>query len=87
MLVAPATTKWVRGEANANHVSANPDDCRVWCLKEVPAEYRTVTKQVLKQAATTTSLDVPAEYKTVTKTVVQSPAKTVEKKFPLNIVV
>ncbi len=82
VLVAPATTKWVRGEANANCVSANPDDCRVWCLKEVPAEYRTVTKQVLKQAATTTSLDVPAEYKTVTKTVVQSPAKTVEKEIP-----
>lgn len=42
----------------------------VWCLVEVPAQYQTVQRQVLKAPATTTDIAVPAEYKNVTKRVV-----------------
>ncbi len=42
--VSPASTKWVKRKADKNCLSANPDDCLVWCLVEVPAEYKTVTK-------------------------------------------
>ncbi|MFK7980093.1 MAG: peptidoglycan-binding protein [Saprospiraceae bacterium] len=42
--VSPASTKWVKRKADRNCLSANPDDCLVWCLVEVPAEYKTVTK-------------------------------------------
>ncbi len=35
----------------------------------VPAEYRTVTKTVLKTPAATREIAIPAEYKTLTKTV------------------
>ena len=31
-----------------NCLSADPNDCLVWCLVEVPAEYKTITKQVNK---------------------------------------
>jgi hypothetical protein len=44
----PPTTKWVKKKADFNCLSANPDDCLVWCLVEVPAEYQTLTKRVNK---------------------------------------
>lgn len=34
------------------------------CLVEVPAKYETVTRKVIKTAATTKEVEVPAEYKT-----------------------
>lgn len=36
--VAPARTKWVRRPGDENCLSANPEDCMVWCEIEVPAE-------------------------------------------------
>ena len=43
--VKPASTEWVKRKADRNCISSNPDDCMVWCLVEVPAEYKTVTKK------------------------------------------
>ena len=43
--IAESTTKWVKKKADKNCLSANPDDCLVWCLQEIPAlhyEYYTV---------------------------------------------
>ncbi len=42
----------------------------VWCLVEVPAQYQTVQRKVLKAPATTTDIAVPAEYRNVTRQVV-----------------
>ncbi len=47
----PSTTKWVKRQADKNCLSADPNDCLVWCLVEVPAEYTTVTKQIAKGCA------------------------------------
>ena len=44
--VAPKGTKWVKKRGDQNCLSQNPDDCLVWCLVEVPAQYQTVTKTV-----------------------------------------
>jgi hypothetical protein len=44
----PASTKWVKKQADASCLSANPDDCLVWCLVELPAEYKTLTRRVNK---------------------------------------
>ena len=49
--VSPASTKWVKRKADRNCLSANPDDCLVWCLVEVPAEFKTVTKRTAKGCA------------------------------------
>jgi hypothetical protein len=32
------TTKWVKKKSDANCLSADPNDCYVWCLVEVPSE-------------------------------------------------
>ena len=42
----PSSSKWVKRQADKNCLSADPNDCLVWCLVEVPAEYSTVSKQV-----------------------------------------
>lgn len=44
--VAPATTKWIKRKGDRNCLSANPEDCLVWCKVEVPAQFRTITKKV-----------------------------------------
>ena len=41
--VSPATTKWVKKKADKNCLSANPDDCLVWCLVEVPASFERIS--------------------------------------------
>ncbi len=64
-LVTPATQKWVKGVADKNCLSANPKDCEVWCLKEVPAVYQKVTRKVEKVAASTSEVEIPAVTKVV----------------------
>ena len=48
----------------------------VLCLVEEPAEYRTVSKRMLKNEATTREVTIPAEYKPITKRVVKTPPST-----------
>ncbi len=48
---ANPTTKWVKKRGDANCLSQNPDDCMVWCLVEVPAQYQTVTNSRMKKPA------------------------------------
>jgi len=38
----PASTKWEKKKANKDCVSADPNDCLVWCLVQVPPQIRTV---------------------------------------------
>ena len=68
-MISPTTTKWVKGKADAGCLSANPNDCQVMCLVEVPAQYATYTKKVLKQQAYTRTVTVPMEFKIVAKQV------------------
>jgi hypothetical protein len=41
--LAPATTEWVKKKAERNCLSADPDDCLVWCLVNSPAVTREIT--------------------------------------------
>lgn len=43
--VRPASTKWIRKKPDRNCLGEDPDDCFVWCLVEVPAQYQTVYRQ------------------------------------------
>ncbi len=38
--VSPSQTKWVKTKADKNCLSADPDDCIVWCLQETPAVFK-----------------------------------------------
>ena len=58
------------------------DTGEVMCLVEIPAEYRTVSKQVLVTPPTTREVEVPAQYKTVTRRVMATPPSTREIKIP-----
>ena len=75
IMVSPEKSKWVKSKT-PGCLSPNPNDCVVWCLKTVPAQYRTVTKRVLKTPATSTTIAIPAQYKTITKRVVDREAST-----------
>lgn len=74
--VSPATTRWEKRDSEQACLSENPEDCRVWCLVDIPAVNRTVTKRVLKTPASTREIEVPAQYKTVKRRVVKTPATT-----------
>jgi hypothetical protein len=52
------------------------------CLVEVPAEYKTVTKVVLKTPARTVEVAVPPVTKVITRTVVDVPAHVEKKDVP-----
>ncbi|NIA71389.1 peptidoglycan-binding protein [Pelagibius litoralis] len=80
VLVKPAYTTWKKGRGPIERI--NEATGEIMCLVEVPAEYRTVSKQVLKTAAGSRSSVVPAQYKTVTKQVVATPATTRMVKVP-----
>lgn len=82
VLISEETTRWEKGKKDPNCLSANPDDCRVMCLVTVPAQYKTVTKQVIKTPARVVEEQIPAVYKTLTKQVVKVPAQTKEIEIP-----
>lgn len=81
-MTAPATTKWVKGKADAGCLSANPEDCQVMCLVEVPAQYTTVTKRVLKSEAYKREIIVPMEFKIVAKQVKTQNERYTEQVIP-----
>jgi hypothetical protein len=80
VLVKPAYTVWKRSseltaeERARQGLDADAGD--ILCLVQVPAEYKTVTREVLDTSATTREIQVPAEYMTVKKMVLKSPATT-----------
>ena len=43
--VSPASSKWVK-IPDKNCLSANPEDCLIWCLEKTPAQTRTLTTVV-----------------------------------------
>ena len=36
-IISQATSQWQKKKADINCISANPDDCMVWCLVQIPA--------------------------------------------------
>ena len=87
VLVREAHTVWKRGAPlpsekvipGSLHMIATGE---VLCLVEVPAEYRTITRQVVKVAETTRDIPVPAETTTVTRQVIDQPARVIEHVVP-----
>jgi hypothetical protein len=86
ILVRAAYTVWKRSseltpvERAQQNVDLTAGD--ILCLVEVPAEYATVTRQVIDTPATTRELAVPAEWAMVKKTVLKTPESTREVEVP-----
>ena len=88
---APASTQWVKRKADRNCLSADPNDCLVWCLVETPAQYRTVERRVnvgceggdgTPNSNCTVTEEVPAKMGTRQKRMVKTPATTREEEVP-----
>jgi hypothetical protein len=82
VLVSPATQKWVKSTADAGCLSANPADCQVMCLREVPAVYKKVSRKIVKTPASRQEIPVPAEYKIIPKQVLDQPASQQQIEIP-----
>ncbi len=74
VMVRPARTEWKKGRGPIEKIDHASGE--IMCLVEVPAEYRTVRKRVLKSPATTSKVEIPAVTKTIKKRVVKTPATT-----------
>jgi hypothetical protein len=79
-LVRPAYTTWKAGTGPVTKIDEVTGE--VLCLVEVPAEYESVTKQVLRQAASVRYVDIPAEYGTVRRQVIKTPERTENVEIP-----
>ena len=88
VLDKPAYTVWKKGAAsnfgsNTNVVSESVNGTgEVMCLVEVPASYKTISKQVVDTAAGVRTVETPAEYKTIKRRVLKTPATTREVAIP-----
>lgn len=82
VMIAPATTKWKKGPVDPSCLSPNPEDCRVLCLVEVPAEYKKFERRVLKTPSRTREVNIPAEIKVTSRKVMVKPATTKEVTVP-----
>jgi hypothetical protein len=83
ILVKAATSVWVDGKANVENQVATNMSGDVICLIESPAQYETVSVQVLDQAARTETRTIPAVYKIVERTVVDVAAHTRSVSIPV----
>lgn len=87
VLVRAAHTEWRRGVLIENRPTA-PEATRVLptgevlCLIEVPAEYRLVSRQILRTPARTVRIEVPAVTRTVARQVIDCPAHTESRVVP-----
>ncbi len=84
--IKPATARWEMSDTPAAEcASSNPDDCRYWCYKGIPAEFTTVNVQRLAADASYSRVPdcdpannggKPCGVGTYTKTVMLKPAST-----------
>lgn len=80
VMVTPATTTWKKGTGPLQRVDESTGE--ILCLVETPAQYQTVSKRVLKSAATTREVESPPTYETIERREIVTPAKTVMVDIP-----
>lgn len=71
-----ASANWEMSEKAPDCESSDPNDCRYWCYKPVPAQFVTIPLTKLKNDASTVSEAVEGYEKAYTKKVVVTPATT-----------
>jgi len=78
--VRDAYTTWKKGTGPLQRIDSATGE--IMCLVEVPAEYRTVTRQVVKTAARTEKIKIPGKTKTIQRQVLVQKATTRVIKIP-----
>ena len=74
--IKPATAVWQMSDKAPDCESSNPDDCRYWCYKPIPAEYLTIPQTKLNVDSYTQRASVPGFDKSYKKTVVSKEPTT-----------
>jgi outer membrane protein OmpA-like peptidoglycan-associated protein len=77
-----ASANWEMSEKAPDCESSDPNDCRYWCYKPVPARFTTVSLTKLASNANTVSTPVPGYNKTYTKRVMTTPPSTKSVEIP-----
>ncbi|MGB0883678.1 MAG: OmpA family protein [Flavobacteriales bacterium] len=81
--IAPPKARWEMGEKLPDCTSADPNDCRVWCYKPQPAEFKKVEVCTLDSDAYIETTPGGVEEKRAIRTkVLKTPATTKEKVVP-----
>ncbi|KQC29244.1 OmpA family protein [Flagellimonas eckloniae] len=80
--IKPAYALWELGSPAPDCASGNPDDCRYWCYKGYPAEYSTVSTQLLSNNASSVATPIGSKSSSYTKRVLLEPSKVVEEIIP-----
>ena len=80
ILVKPAQTVWKKGRGPIEKIDGSTGE--ILCLIEEPAEYKVVSKKVLKAPAKVAKKEIPAEYKVVKKKVMKTPPTTQKVEIP-----
>ena len=71
-----ASAKWEMSEKAPDCESSDPNDCRYWCFKPIPAKYVTIPLTKLANDATTEKSPVAGYEKSYTKRVMVTPPTT-----------
>ena len=71
-----ATASWEMSEKMPNCDSDDPDDCRYWCYKPLPAEFKTMPVEKLQRDASVVKIPIPGIKKTYQRKVMVKPPTT-----------
>lgn len=71
-----ASASWEMSEKLPNCESDDPDDCRYWCYKPLPAEFKTMPVEKLQRDATVVKIPIPGVRKTYQRKVMVKPPTT-----------
>ena len=86
VVVRPAHSVWKRSSertpAERAQQKVDPAAGDILCLVQMPAETKTINREVVDKPATTRQVEVPAEYATVKRTLMKTPATTREVEVP-----
>ncbi len=78
-----AFANWEMSEKMPDCDSDDPDDCRYWCYKPLPAEFKTMPVEKLLSDATTVKFPIPGVRKTYNrKVMVKRPATSIVQTEP-----
>ena len=77
-----ASARWEMSEKAPDCESSDPNDCRYWCYKPVPAQMESVPVTKLIADASTEKTTVPGYEKSYTRRVIVKPATTREIEVP-----
>ena len=78
-----ASANWEMSEKAPDCNSDDPDDCRYWCYKPLPAEFKTMPVEKLLSDATTIKIAIPGIRKTYKrKVMVKKPETTIVQTDP-----